>query len=71
MPSREGVSEFQALYRQAYGIELSETQALEGATLLLHLIFFGLTPLPDASLPNRALPDVSPPNTPRSDNAPH
>jgi len=44
-PSSQGVAEFKALYQKQTGIELSDQQALTASTHLLHLLFFGMTPL--------------------------
>lgn len=45
-PSPQGVEEFKALYLERFGVELSDQDALDASTHLLHLLFFGLTPLP-------------------------
>jgi len=39
------VAEFKALYQEQTGVELSDQQALTASTHLLHLLFFGMTPL--------------------------
>jgi hypothetical protein len=57
-PSPQGVEEFKALYLKHYGVTLNDQDALEAATRLLHLLYFGLTPLPGESPSGDALPEV-------------
>lgn len=55
-PSPQGVAEFKALYLKHTGVELSDQQALTASTHLLHLLFFGMTPLPQERLNEESAP---------------
>lgn len=56
MPSPQGVAEFKALYLKHTGVELSDQQALSASTHLLHLLFFGMTPLPQEGVNEESTP---------------
>ena len=48
MPNAEEVDEFKVLYKKQTGVELTEQEAREAATILVHLFFiqhYGIHPL--------------------------